>query len=140
MDDDIFSSFAQLDGNISINSSYYIFQQKPQNITTQIGHRPNKITLERPHPCRKIVKRDNKSIQALSLPKVSLYNVRALLPKLGSFARDMEERESDLSFITEVWEVLENKKHQFKLEELFEIRGIKYISTPRPGRRGVELL
>ena len=48
----------------------------------------------------------------------------------------MEERESDLSFITEVWEVLENKKHQFKLEELFEIRGIKYISTPRPGRRG----
>ena len=32
--------------------------------------------------------------------------------------RDMEERES---FLTEVWQKLENKKHQFKLEELFEL-------------------
>ena len=47
----------------------------------------------------------------------------------------MIERESDLSFVTEVWEKLENKRHQFKLEELFEIQGIKYISTPRPGAR-----
>ena len=43
--------------------------------------------------------------------------------------RDMEERES---FLTEVWQKLENKKHQFKLEELFELRGIKYISIPPP--------
>ena len=45
----------------------------------------------------------------------------------------MHERESDLSFLTEVWEKAENKKHQFKLEELLEMQGIKYISTPRPG-------
>ena len=30
-----------------------------------------------------------------------------------------------------------NKKHRFKIEELFELRGLKYISTPRKGlRRG----
>ena len=47
----------------------------------------------------------------------------------------MVERESDLSFATEVWEKLENKKHQIRLEELFEVKGIKYISTPRPGAK-----
>ena len=34
-----------------------------------------------------------------------------------------------------MWEKLENKKHQYKLEELFEMKGIRYISTPRPGAR-----
>ena len=47
----------------------------------------------------------------------------------------MNERESDLNFLTEVWEKRENKKHQQKLEELFEMSGIKYISTPRPGAK-----
>ena len=41
------------------------------------------------------------------------YYMRALFSKIGNFARDMEERESDLSFLTEVWEKSENKKHQF---------------------------
>ena len=45
----------------------------------------------------------------------------------------MLERESDISFLTEVWQKKENKKHQFKLEEMFELSNIKYISTPRPG-------
>ena len=47
----------------------------------------------------------------------------------------MNERESDLMFLTEVWEKRENKKHQDKLEEMFQISGIKYISTPRPGAK-----
>jgi hypothetical protein len=40
-----------------------------------------------------------------------------------------------LSFLTEVWQKSENKKHQFKIEELLELKGLKYISTPRPGTR-----
>ena len=36
---------------------------------------------------------------------------------------------------TEVWHKSENKKHQFKIEELLELKGLKYISTPRPGTR-----
>ena len=45
----------------------------------------------------------------------------------------MQERSTDICFLTEVWEKKENKKHQFKLEEMLEMRGVKYISTPRPG-------
>ena len=45
----------------------------------------------------------------------------------------MRERETDIGFLTEVWEKKENKKHQFKLEEMLEMSGVKYISTPRPG-------
>ena len=61
--------------------------------------------------------------------------MRSLIPKIGHFGADMEDRNCDLSFLSEVWEKSENKKHQFKLEELFELRGMKYISTPRPGTR-----
>ena len=55
------------------------------------------------------------------------YNIHSLFPKCSNFAMDMKVRESDFSFLTEVWEKKEKKKHQHKLE------GIKYISTPRPG-------
>ena len=48
----------------------------------------------------------------------------------------MEERDIDVAFLSEVWERSENKKHQYKIEEMLELRGIHYISTPRPGRRG----
>ena len=106
---------------------------KPNQIPIQVGHRPTKVIYERPQHCRKRIRRDNKTFQALSLPRLTNYNMRALFSKIDNFARDMEERESDLSFLTEVWEKSENKKHQFKLEELLELRGIKYISTPRPG-------
>ena len=47
----------------------------------------------------------------------------------------MEEREADLAFLSEVWEKQENLKHQAKLEKMLEIRGIQYISTPRPGQK-----
>ena len=111
--------------------------ESPQscNIPTQIGFRPMKIIYERPQSCRKTIRRDNKNIQALSLPIFTLYNIRSFFPKLYNFSQDMEERQCDLSFVTEVWQQLENKKHMFQLEELLEMRGIKYISTPRPGAR-----
>ena len=84
-------------------------------------------------PAQKLNRRNVKKIQAQTLPRVTNYNIRALFSKIGNFALDMAERESDVSFITEVWQKKENKKHQFKLEELLELKGIKYISTPRPG-------
>ena len=57
------------------------------------------------------------------------------MPKVNNFATDMDDRNCSLSFLTEVWEKSENKKHQSKLEEMFELKGLKYISTPRPGAR-----
>ena len=124
----------QLDGNISLNSS--ICSNKSDNfnlrIPTQTGFRPSKVIYERPPITRKVIRRDNKIVHALSLPKMTNYNMRALFSKIGNFARDMNERVCDLSFLTEVWEKLENKKHQLRLEELLEMSGIKYISTPCP--------
>ena len=111
------------------------------HIPIQLGLRPTKVIIERPPSSRKTIRRDNKKVQALTLPKIANFNVRSLFPKIGNFALDMKERESDISFLTEVWEKNEKKKHQHKLEELLEINGIKYISTPRPGaQRGGGLL
>ena len=47
----------------------------------------------------------------------------------------MEEREVDICFDSEVWEKAENKKHKQKIESMLEIKGISYISTPRPGKK-----
>ena len=44
-------------------------------------------------------------------------------------------RKTDLCFLTEVWQEAENKRHQAAIEELLELRGTKYVSTPRPGAR-----
>ena len=89
----------------------------------------------RPPSCLKTIRRDNRSIQALSLPTVLNYNMRSFFPKFQSFCDDMDEREADIAFLSEVWEKKENKKHKKKLETMFEMRGIEYISTPRPGRK-----
>ena len=47
----------------------------------------------------------------------------------------MLDRQCSLSFLVEIWQKSESRKHQYKIEELLELRGIKYISTPRPGNR-----
>ena len=47
----------------------------------------------------------------------------------------MEEREVDICFVSKVWEKAENKKHKQKIESMLEIKGISYISTPRPGKK-----
>ena len=57
------------------------------------------------------------------------------MPKLNCFVEDMLDRNCQLSFLTEIWTKSENKRHQFKIEELYEMKGMKYISTPRPGAR-----
>ena len=61
--------------------------------------------------------------------------MRSIWSKLDSLGTDIIDRNTTISFCTEIWEKSENKRHQFKIEELFEMRGLKYISTPRPGAR-----
>ena len=45
----------------------------------------------------------------------------------------MLERGGDIAFLSEIWQKQENKKHKFMIEKMFEMSGIQYISTPRPG-------
>ena len=44
-------------------------------------------------------------------------------------------RQTNLCLLTEVWQVKENKKHQKAIENMMEMNGIQYVSTPRPGAR-----
>ena len=97
------------------------------------GNRPEKSWAARLQATRKILRRDNRSIEALTLPKILNFNMRSLFSKIQNFSEDMLEREGDISFLTEVWQKEENKKHQQKIEEMFEMCGIRYISTSRPG-------
>ena len=130
----------ELDGNVSLTSSFCDSDNDAtvHNITVQTGYRPHmnpQLSSIRLPPVRKTVRRDNKVLQAVSLPKLSNYNMRSFLPKIENFGINMHDRNCSLSFLTEVWEKSENKKHQLKIEELLELKGLKYISTPRPSAR-----
>ena len=81
---------------------------------------------------KKIVK-DNKLLEALNLPAFTVYNMRSIWSKLDNLAEDIVERSVDISILSEVWEKKENLKHQSRIEEMLEMKGISYISTPRPG-------
>ena len=123
----------QIDGNLSICSSIC---EKPETIYSQVGFRPPRTVFERPPPTRIVIRKSMKVLNAIGLPRVTIYNARSLFPKIESFATDMKERETDVSFISEVWEKETSKKHAKKIEELLELQGIKYISTPRRNKRG----
>ena len=81
------------------------------------------------------IKRDNRFIEALSLPIFSVYNMRSIWSKLSSLSEDMEERETDFSILAEVWEKKENPKHKHKIEEIFEMKDLEYFSIARPGAK-----
>ena len=85
---------------------------------------------------RKVIKRDKKYLWGESLPIISVSNVRSLIPKIENFQNDILERNISLSILSEVWEKADCKKQQFELEKMFQIDGLKYISTPRMTKRG----
>ena len=64
-----------------------------------------KVTLERGNKYLKTIRRDNRAVQALSLPKVANYNMRSLITKIGKFSNDMLDRSVDIAFLTEVWKI-----------------------------------
>ena len=82
---------------------------------------------------RRAVRRSNKLVDALSMPRITLYNMRSAWSKLDNLVEDMEMRKTDLSILTEVWQMAENMKHQEAIEKMLELHGVKYVSTPRPG-------
>ena len=61
--------------------------------------------------------------------------MRSLWAKIDSLADDMKDRDTDISFLSEVWEKKDNINHQHRLEELLHMKNVNYISTPRPGTK-----
>ena len=81
-------------------------------ISVIIGPRTIKTFTERQPTAGRVVRRNNKFIQALSLPTILSYNMRSLWGKLDNFAANIEEGSGEISFLSEVWEKSESSKHQ----------------------------
>ena len=113
------SWFSQTDSSIHQEAS--TSQKIPVHISP-LSEREQHI--HRKLPIRKnrnniTIKRDNRFIEALSLPIFSVYNMRSIWSKLTSLSEDMNERGTDFSILAEVWEKKENPKHKHKIEEIF---------------------
>ena len=85
---------------------------------------------------RKVIKRDKKFISGESLPIISVSNVRSLIPKIENVKKDILERKISVAIFSEVWEKAKCKKQQLEFEKMFQLDGLKYISTPRLTKRG----
>ena len=135
-----FSDIPQIDGNISFSSSDTDVSliHSPSSIPVHISSRTDSVHLGDKRSCfNRNVKKDNRLLEAVNLPAFTVYNMRSLWSKINNLAEDIIERSVDISFLSEIWEKKENLKHQASIEELLELKGIQYISTPRPGlKRG----
>ena len=111
------------------------FPTKPIPVfTSQRTDTPSWSNLEKRKKFFTTIRRNNKAVAALALPIITVYNMRSIWLKLDCLATDMVERSADLSILAEVWEKKENSSQE-KIEELFEMKNIKYSSTPRPGTK-----
>ena len=86
-------------------------------------------------PVRKTIHRNNKLLEGLFLPTISVSNLRSLFPKVNGFKKDILEREISLALLSEVWEKKGKKKHKLAIEKMLQMEGLKYISTPRPSSK-----
>ena len=80
------------------------FSQSSENETSQqlpnsenkipviYGYRPIKPHIARQPSARRTIRRENKCVEALSLPIISSYNMRSIWGKLKCFSDDMHER------------------------------------------------
>ena len=132
----------QLDGNDSLLSTITLpdicddsEQFNGMNIPVIISVRPIKPESEKRISFKKTIKRNNRVLNAAALPKVACYNMRSLMPKIEMLATNLKDRMCSLALLTEVWEKENNKKYQSKIEAMFELKGLDYISTPRPGKK-----
>ena len=125
------SWFSQIsDENTVLSSS-----ESENYIPVLVGHRPLKEHVTRQPAVRTVIRRENRCVQALSLPVILSYNMRSIWGKIRSLATDIKERDGEIIFLSEVWEKSENRQHKQKIEEMLEMSNISYISTPRPGAK-----
>ena len=82
------------------------------------------------------ISRDNRQVIGESLPIISVSNLRSLGPKLNNYKTDLIEREISVSLICEVWEKVGCRRQSYQIEKMLHLNGLKYISTPRTGKRG----
>ena len=113
--------------------------QSPQPIPVLIGVNPpsHSQPVRQPRsPYRRVIRRDNRVVTALSLPNIMVTNHRSIFPKFNNLVDEILENDMHLGLHSEIWEDKEKVAHANTIEEALEILGIQYISSPRPNRRG----
>ena len=88
---------------------------------------------------RVTVHRNKKLSLACSLPAFASFNMRSLWSKAKSLVNDMKDREYPKAILTEVWEKKKNSGHQEIIEELCQMKNIRYISSAGKEQRGVDV-
>ena len=100
------------------------FQTGERSIPVVLTHRIKKsTTTETRIPVRVTIRRSNRTIKAKSVPIISLYNMRSIWSKLENLADDIQERNSDLTLLTEIWQGSNNKKTQRKAGNTLQRKG-----------------
>ena len=127
--------------DISLGSTYLSDNESVcnENIPVITGYRPtnNSISVDEPRIKTLInIRRSNFVVQPHSLPTIASTNMRSLFPKAKNLSLDIREREVGVACVTEIWEKTESREHQYKIEELFEMDGLVYISHARKASRG----
>ena len=90
---------------------------------TPSPHVPNEPRV----PVRKAIKRNNKILQATHLPSVMNINPRSIYNKTNEFVTMVEQYESQLIFISESWDRIEQP-----LETIIKIDGYKIYTAVNP--------
>ena len=116
------SDIPQVDGLCDTPSkSSVISDNYSQHVRVNVRKRPNNIG----------IKRNNKVLQSRGIPSISVSNVRSLKPRINSYMNDLSESGISVGLISELWEKEGDSEFELSLERVFEMKGLKYISTPR---------
>ena len=67
--------------------------------------------------------KQSKTNAAIFLPTVATYNLRSMIPKIENLKKDIIERQIDVSFLQEIWEVANKSEHRFEIEKMLELSG-----------------
>ena len=78
------------------------------------------------------IKRSNKVVEALELPKIANINPRSIYNKIDEFSTYIEEEEIDIVFLSESHERSYPTRNgdQQTLKEIIEIQDFQVISNP----------
>ena len=113
---------SSVDFNCSVRSHTNV-NQIPVHITLQ---RKNPATVViRPKPVRKIVRRNNKILKAIKLPKVMNLNPRSIYNKAEEFCLLLDMYETDICFMSETWDRADKP-----LEDIIKKENYKIIKNP----------
>ena len=119
----------QLDGNISISSSYVESEisDESEKIPVIVSLQRIQPTLvsENSVPVRIPIKRNNQVLKSLDLPVILNINPRSLYNKTDDFALIVEQYDADVICLSETWE-----RPNLNLEDILKLENyeISYFS------------